>query len=184
MQELRRSRARSLLRSTMVHLCMWSASTAPFGKRQGAQLALEDGAPAQVAGVTSPVLLSFHDTKLQDINRPSPTKAFPLKLEAANDLKAGEIARAACNMRSNTAWTGTKIESYAFGHDRNNANFADEPADCCVICSLEPQCRGWTFSKPSTKRYHLDDIKGAESGALCDYASPCVLINALPRSNR
>ena len=77
MQELRRSRARSLLRSTMVHLCMWSASTAPFGKRQGAQLALEDGAPAQVAGVTSPVLLSFHDTKLQDIFRKKQRGSLP-----------------------------------------------------------------------------------------------------------
>jgi hypothetical protein len=66
-------------------------------------------------------------------------------------------------MQSNTAFTGSEITYYRFGHDHMHPTYASNPADCCIICSLEPLCKGWTYDTPKTKRYWLDDISPAES---------------------
>jgi hypothetical protein len=134
-----------------------------FGEREGMQMGLTDGKLEQRSEWTSPVVLSFHATKLSNLNRADSARTYKV-LPAVGARADGRIVRARCKMRSNTTFVdSTEIREYRFGHDHLNPTYAGSPADCCVICSLEPFCKGWTYDTPKTKRYWLDDISSPES---------------------
>jgi hypothetical protein len=118
-------------------------------------------------GHTGPVVLSYHDTTMNNKDD------FDAGLTTHTiDTHGNPVGQVFSNARCETvpngqAFDGDEIHDYDAGHRHQHPTFAAGPEDCCIICSLQPQCAGWTFSMEETIHYNLDDLpEGKETYAM------------------
>jgi hypothetical protein len=128
---------------------------------------------AREEGYTAPVVVSFHSTKMRDTNNiDAGLDEVDVGLDGVGP--GGNNGAIISNAMCQTVTGGVTLEGeedteWHAGHRHQHATFAAGPEDCCVICSLEPTCKGWTFSMDATVLYHLDDLP---PGGTTSYKAP------------